>query len=70
MHRILTDIFPGTTVYVEWIITKLVVRVRRLKKESIGTKFFLGNFSDAFVIFITLFWIWEESIWFRTKEVS
>ena len=64
----LTDIFSETAVYVEGIVTKLVIRIGRLKQETVGAKLFFWDFSDAFIIFITLFWVWEKSVWFRTFE--
>lgn len=66
----LTDIFSSPTVNIEGVITKLVVRIGCLKQETVGTEFLLWNLSDAFIIFITLLRIREESIWFRTSERS
>ena len=66
----LTDIFSSPTVNIERVITKLVVRIGCLKQETVGTEFLLWNLSDAFIIFITLLRIREESIWFRTSERS
>ena len=65
---LLTDIFSQTTVHIEGIVTKLVIRIGRLKQKTVGAKLFFWDFSDAFIIFITLFWVWEESVWFWTLE--
>ena len=64
----LTDIFSQPAVHIEGIVTKLVIRIGRLKQETVGAKLFFWDFSDAFIIFITLFWVWEKSVWFRTFE--
>ena len=64
----LTDIFSQPAVHIEGIVTKLVIRIGRLKQETVGAKFFLWDFSDALIIFITLLWIGEKSVWLGTLE--
>lgn len=66
----LTNIFPGATVHIEGVITKLVVGVGSLEQKAVGTEFLLWHLSDALVIFITLFGIREKSIWLGTSEGS
>ena len=67
-NKKLTDIFSQTAVHIEGIVTKLVIRVGGLEKEAVRAEFLLGDLSRALVVFITLFWVWEESVWFWTFE--
>ena len=64
----LTDIFSQAAVNVEGIVTKLIIGVRSLEEESVRAELLLWDLSRALVVFITLFWVWEESVWFWTLE--
>ena len=64
----LTNIFSGTTVNIEGIVTKLIIGVRSLEEETVRAELLLWDLSRALVVFITLFWVWEESVWFWTLE--
>ena len=64
----LTDIFSETAVHVEGIVTKLIIGVRSLEEETVRAELLLWDLSRALVVFITLFWVWEEAVWFWTLE--
>jgi len=58
----LLDIFPGPTVYIEWIVAQFRVRIRGVEQESVRTVFLLRYVTHTLVILVTLVWVWEETI--------
>jgi len=65
---ILTDELPGAAVYIEWIVTDVVVGVAVLEEEAIGAEFGLGHAVHAFVVQVALLKVGEKPIWLGARK--